>query len=995
MRILLIKSNPCMRLACALLLAAIAFWGCAEDLYYEQASTDYRKVSEHELVGDYPIKNRYLEGKIVTPVYKKKSVFTPEKVMLIQLDSSLAEVDTIAGVIAKDDTAKYRIDSHTYSYPYVKIVVKGKLKFLGSTAVPFSLETISDISNVEKPRVDLMTHLEVPLVEFLVDEGYPFKAAKQVALQKFSENFGLENPKVPAECYRRGLDEFGTLYQMFLLGGSDSAFVEDVEDFRLDMADGTFDDKTILIRFADYAVGNWLRLDSLMQKLDTTQFHWSFAEGLVERAYGLESCTDSTVGYSYVKAKKSKFKGDSLVCDSRDRGVNIHRSLTPWEREFGACTAIDTATTAMVPVGDSVYYICPHWLFDGEMWTKASKRQVLDHYLGKCDRNLLEIEGSEDKYNDQVRKIFKDSVYVCNSGAGYWRSESADTLSFLLGDCNVESLWNLKKLRDSSEYVCTFDSWKPANDALKFLSEQRPCDKTKDAFRTFSFDSIYYICADVKWNKETLYTFKDTTAAYADSLAFAYYLEKECAKLADTTKYAVDTVRGRYYHCELVNNVLRFKESDYSHAADYLNEQYVATLPACTAKSDTLELFANPYFEKTRTSGDFTYYHCANVGGKYQYEALDVDHKVTLEGLVDVYSRYSCDAKTDSLFVARDSIYRNYFHCEKQGGQYVFVRIDKTQADSYASYAAVDSLEPCVPSDTIQYNLDSYGYYYYCVDKGGALKYERISIDSLVSVMVDHLNTTDPCDASVQRWHRSLIKINGEYYDQARYAVCDYVSQDDFVWKEVSEVHYDIVGYMGNANLNLQACSADEIAARGAPVNVKDGFITDPRDGKKYRVATVGNQTWMAENLNYYDTLAMPNLMNETACADSSNCVVGAREYSWYAAVNVTHTSVLDELRPQLCAPVQGVCPVGWHIPSMMEWLELMEYAQDNKLDSGYGIGAKGKGNAYYAVSEVNAIAGREKLTNFYGVMIPYDSYSLKVSHYFAAQRFSVRCVKD
>ena len=71
---------------------------------------------------------------------------------------------------------------------------------------------------------------------------------------------------------------------------------------------------------------------------------------------------------------------------------------------------------------------------------------------------------------------------------------------------------------DSSEYVCTYDSWVSANDTLKFLSEQRRCDKETDSLRTFSFGSTYYICDDVKWGKDSVYTFKDTTQAYADSL---------------------------------------------------------------------------------------------------------------------------------------------------------------------------------------------------------------------------------------------------------------------------------------------------------------------------------------------------------------------------------------------------------------------------------------------------------------------------------------------
>lgn len=992
--LLLTKFEARMRLVSALLLA-MALVGCS-DWYYELADTDYSKNKEHNLHGRYPVNDRILEGNVVLFPFNKDSVFTPEKVVLIQLDSSLAEVEEFQGDILKGDSVDYRIPSRTYKYPYVKIQVKGKWKYLGLKAVPLTLETICDISNVWSPNVNLMTHLEVPLVESLVADEYPFDAAKQVAMQRFTENFGFEFLKQPAESSRREFSEMAPWYKFFLFEGSDSAFVERIEDFRLDMADGVYDNSD-LVEFADFIIEDWFRMDTLLKRPDSIKLSWNFVEALVEHAYGLEACGASSVGVVHVDAEGSKYKGDSLVCDKRRNDEYVLRTLTPLDRQFGPCTAIDSSTNDIVSDGDTAFYYCLHKPFEYGSWSETPMYLVVEKYVGPCNEDLRLVENtSESKKTQEVRVKFGGGIYVCGFHANQWFYEDNDTLSYFFGKCNVDSLWKLKKLQDSSEFVCLFDSWTPANDSLRYLAQQRPCERGRDSLRSFSYGSTYYVCAEKLWDKKYVYTFKDTTRTFADSLAHEYYLATECANISDTVKYMVDTLAGKYYHCQYGTAGLKFYESDFSHARDYLNKQYIKTLPQCSAKSDTLELITFPYFEKTQGKDMDKYYHCANVGGKYQYEALDYDHAVTLAGLAEVKVRYTCDAKTDTLSVVRDSVYRNYFHCEKQNGQYTFARITESEANSYISYADAKNFEPCVASDTIQYRRDVYNYYYYyyCADKGGKLEYERIHIDSLAQMIATQYNKSDACDASVERWRTNEFKLNPyENLYKVYHMVCDYDDQNRFVWMLASEERYELFEKMSAATLNLPACSTEELAARGPAVEVKNGVITDPRDGRKYRVVTVGKQTWMAENLDYHDTLATPNLIDETACADSSACATGTRRYSWYGAVNVTHTSALDELRPQLCAPIQGVCPVGWHIPSMMEWQELFDYTEKNNGGKDYGIGVRNESDKYYAVSEAHS--ADNKINSFYGVEIPYGSGSYRYPYLFYSRSYSVRCVKD
>ena len=107
--------------------------------------------------------------------------------------------------------------------------------------------------------------------------------------------------------------------------------------------------------------------------------------------------------------------------------------------------------------------------------------------------------------------------------------------------------------------------------------------------------------------------------------------------------------------------------------------------------------------------------------------------------------------------------------------------------------------------------------------------------------------------------------------------------------------------------------------------------LTDSRDGNSYATVTIGNQTWMAENLRYAGNIQLgPSVVDDFLNGiggetmyryypngNSTNVGTYGYLYNWSAAVNGMYGSSSNP------SGVQGICPSGWHLPSSAEWDQL------------------------------------------------------------------------
>lgn len=146
-------------------------------------------------------------------------------------------------------------------------------------------------------------------------------------------------------------------------------------------------------------------------------------------------------------------------------------------------------------------------------------------------------------------------------------------------------------------------------------------------------------------------------------------------------------------------------------------------------------------------------------------------------------------------------------------------------------------------------------------------------------------------------WKNGNMRLEGSYKDGQKHGTFKQYLSNGQLWFENNYKEGLRNGEIKAYNLEGKLISKGEFKDDRY---VHTQFFTDPRNGKKYPVAVIGSQVWMAASLDY----ETPN----SACykENPDYCDEYGRLYTWKEALTV--------------------CPDGWHLPTVEELKKLVNF---------------------------------------------------------------------
>ena len=468
-----------------------------------------------------------------------------------------------------------------------------------------------------------------------------------------------------------------------------------------------------------------------------------------------------------------------------------------------------------------------------------------------------------------TKKLDGDTInwYICNASINDWVAITESGLSECTAEIkdsvSTEPNPNMKK--GDSLFVCNGSVWEILKGSLLGT-----CDaKLQDSVRTEtnpnlkSFDSLF-VCDKAKWENAEHYDIANGVAC-TENLNALVVKKKLCmdGNWQDATDEEIEMGAA----CtEATENVISKEKGKVCKSGTWedATEAELATGKVCTE-------------ELAEASGIavFDGYVCETSGWREATDGEKATGKVC----------------TENFAAASGTIVFDGYVCETSGWRKA---TDGEMATGKTCTAALkDSLKNTVVNG------------YYCTN----LKWNKADDKELTAGFWCSAATAD--SASNGYVCQSYKNIAG----RTAYKFREETAREKFLGKLCIERNID--GYRVEKSDSVFICETAHADWKNLTT-----YFTDSRDGKKYRTIQIGDQVWMAENLNY----AMTNSKDYRTWNDSTKIKCASAKFDDCKTYGRLYT----------ISAAKEACPSGWHLPSYDEWETLISYVthDDSSIDS-------------------------------------------------------------
>ena len=299
---------------------------------------------------------------------------------------------------------------------------------------------------------------------------------------------------------------------------------------------------------------------------------------------------------------------------------------------------------------------------------------------------------------------------------------------------------------------------------------------------------------------------------------------------------------------------------------------------------------------------------------------------------------------SDGIHTTTDSVIVSVTSASLSGKLYY----DNTPANSTMSCTKI-YLKTVAGSSIDSTTTDYYGNYRFCNVPNGSYKLGARTIKSWGGV-----NNVDALQ--VLRHYTEFITLSGLRFKAGDVNNSGYINSTDafIITKRYLEFidefpiedwifEEPIIDINGTSAIVIDfkgICAGDVNGTYNPPdcsFNNCGDTLTDIRDGQKYPTVQIGTQCWMKKNLNIGAFTPSVNTGSEHSdvsnngiiekyCYDNdqANCAIYGGLYDWNELMQYTTIE-----------GTEGICPVGWHIPSDPEWSILTTFLGGESIAGG------------------------------------------------------------